>query len=334
MVFKIRIAIIYITESGRELTKIISGVLSQDPRVVHLEIFNKNVKENLKTVFQTSNCVIGIMATGIMVRSICGIIKSKDEDPAVIVIDEKGKHVISLLSGHLGGANDIATEIASIIGGEPVITTSTDINSKLGVDSLARRYYMNIDDLTKIKDINNSLITNEIVDISLNSKFNYIWEDEDVKSSYNRVSEKANTVSVSTKNVGVDLKPKRMVVGLGSRKGVEVESVLFGINSALDILKLPMDRIDAIATGEMKKNEPGIVGASLKLGIPLELISEKSIKEYENTDLTSSEFVMEKFGVGGVCEPSALIAAGDNSELIFKKTPYNGVTVAVAVSKN
>lgn len=332
--FKIRIAIISITESGRNLASIISKELSQDPRVVKLEVFHKNVKENLNTVFQSSNCVIGIMATGIMVRSICGMIKSKDKDPAVIVIDDSGKHVISLLSGHLGGANDISKEIARILGGEVVITTSTDINNKFGVDSLARRYYMNISDLTKVKDINHSLISGYNVYISLNSKFDFIWKDEDVKNSYCKVSEKSNAVTVSTKEVTVDLKPKKVVIGLGSRKGIEVESVLSGINSALNILKLPMDRIDAIATGEMKKNEAGIIDTSLKLNIPLEFISEQSIKEYENPDLTNSEFVMEKFGVGGVCEPSALIAAGHNSELIFRKTSYNGVTVAVAVSGN
>ena len=91
------------------------------------------------------------MATGIMVRNICSLLKSKENDPAVLVIDEMGKHVISLVSGHLGGANEFSDKIADIIHAEPVITTATDINNKFGVDTLARKYYLKIDDVSKIK---------------------------------------------------------------------------------------------------------------------------------------------------------------------------------------
>ena len=98
------------------------------------------------------------MATGIMIRNICPLIKNKKDDPAVLIIDEKGKHVISLLSGHLGGGNEFSIKIANIINGESVITTSTDINNKFGVDCLARKYYLKIDDISKIKTNKFSII--------------------------------------------------------------------------------------------------------------------------------------------------------------------------------
>jgi cobalt-precorrin 5A hydrolase len=83
----------------------------------------------------------------------------------------------------------------------------------------------------------------------------------------------------------------------------------------------------------MKQNEKGIINASLELGIPLEIIPEDLLKDFKNPYLNGSDFVMKKFGIQGVCEPSSLIAAGEKSTLIFRKTAYNGVTVALAVSK-
>ena len=111
--------------------------------------------------FESFNAIIAIMATGIVIRTICPLIKNKGTDPAVLVIDEQGKHVISLLSGHLGGANELAIKIANIINSEPVITTATDINNKYGIDCLANKYYFNIKPLSSIKHINSGLINNE-----------------------------------------------------------------------------------------------------------------------------------------------------------------------------
>ena len=123
-------------------------------------------------------------------------------------------------------------------------------------------------------------------------------------------------------------------MGIGSRKDVASSVVINAIKNALNVLGLPLERIDSIATGQMKQNENGIINATEELNIPLEIISEKSIKNFKNPDLNDSDFVKNKFGVGGVCEPSSLIAAGNDSILIFRKTPYNGVTVAIAVSKS
>ena len=127
------------------------------------------LNQTLKNIFHSYDYIIGIMASGIMIRSICSLIKNKKDDPAVLIIDEKGKHVISLISGHLGGGNDFSMKIANIIEAEPVITTSTDINNKFGIDCLARKYYLEIDDISKIKIINSALLNNEKLNI-INSK--------------------------------------------------------------------------------------------------------------------------------------------------------------------
>jgi cobalt-precorrin 5A hydrolase len=329
-----KIALLSITKNGRILVKNIHTLLKEDPSVIKVDMFHKNIRETLHNIFNSYDCIIGVMATGIMIRNICTLIQNKNEDPAVLVIDEMGKHVISLISGHLGGANEFSIKIADIIGAEPIITTSTDINNKLGIDSLARKYYLKIEDISKIKNINSALINDEQVEIDFDPKLNYLWEDSDVKRSYYKNSSTSNTITVSKSSITMNLKPKKLVVGIGSRKDVNSSVVINAIKNALNVLDLPLERIDSIATGQMKQNEKGIIDASEELNIPLEIISEESLKNFKNPDLNESDFVKNKFGVVGVCEPSSLIAAGDDSILIFRKTPYNGVTVAIAVSKS
>jgi cobalt-precorrin 5A hydrolase len=329
-----KIAIISITNNGKTLATDIYNALKEDPTVIKADIFHKNVKQNLEAIFNSYNCIIGIMATGIMIRNICSLIKNKKDDPAILIIDEKGQHVISLISGHLGGANEFAIKIANIIQGEPVITTATDLNKKLGVDCLARKYYLKIDDVSKIKNVNSALLNNEVVQIAIGSKYKFIWEDLDLKKPYNKIKTRSDDITVSTGSDTIHLKPKKLVVGLGSRKNIETSVVVKAVKDALKILNLPIERIDLLATGDMKEKEIGIINAAEKLGLPLEIIPTSLIKNFKNNDITCSDFVNEKFGLPGVCEPSSLIAAGEDSNLIFKKTPYNGVTVAVAVSKN
>jgi cobalt-precorrin 5A hydrolase len=329
-----KIAILSITQNGQSLAMDISNALKQDSTVIRVDLFHKNVKQNLKKIFHSYNFIIGIMATGIMIRNICELIENKKDDPAILIIDEKGQHVISLISGHLGGANEFSIKIANIILGESVITTATDINNKFGVDCIARKYHLKIDDISKIKNINSALLNNEMVQIAINSKYNFIWEDLDIKKSYDKINNKSNDLTVSNGDITINLKPKKLVVGLGSRKNIKTSSVVEAVKYALKILNLPIERIDSFATGEMKENEIGIINAAEEFGLPLEIVPTNLIKDFKNNDITCSDLVIEKFGLPGVCEPSSLIAAGEDSILIFRKTPYNGVTVAVAVSKN
>ncbi len=328
-----KLAIITVTPKARKLAEKIMNELEGDPTVINVTLFEKNVKETLKNVFNSYDCIMGIMATGIMVRNICELIKNKTKDPAVIIVDENGKYVISLLSGHLGGGNDFTLKIADIISAEPIITTSTDLNNKLGVDSLARRYFFNMDDPAKIKTINTALINNKNVEITVNKKFDFILTDPEVKESYKEISV-SDEISVSYNGLKIFLKPKKIVAGVGSKKGVSRDSVMNALKSVMNTLNLPIKRLDCIATAEMKKDEAGIIGLTSELGIPLSIIPKEVLKTFEHLDCSKSDFVMKKFGLAGVCEPSALIAAGIDSKLIYKKTAFNGVTVAVAVSKN
>ena len=358
-----KLAILTITPKAYELAETISNDLESDPTIITVDIFYKNVKETLKNVFNSYDCVIGIMATGIMVRSLCGLIKHKMEDPAVLVVDEGGKHVITLLSGHFGGGNDFTLKLADLIHADPVVTTATDVNGKLGVDHLAKRYHLQMNDISKndtskIKIINTALIEGEIVEIFLNRDFDFLSNVNAVENSYlihsldskehlkilTKMDPKfiskdphfsendSKTIIVSYNETKLFLTPKKLVAGVGSRKGVSKDVVINALESSMKLLKLPLKRLDLISTGDMKRYEQGIIDASNELGVPLEVIPRESLKNFQHPDCGVSDFVMEKFGVPGVSEPCAIIAAGKSSQLIFKKTAFNGVTVAITLS--
>jgi len=329
-----KIAILTITKEGKTLGESIKTKLINDPTIINVEIFHKNVQKSLIHCFNRFDCIMGIMATGIMIRNICPLIKNKENDPAVLIIDEKGKHVISLLSGHLGGANKLTCYMADIIGSDPVITTSTDLNNKLGADCLANNYYFNLKPVSLIKSINSYLIKNQSVWIDYNSDYEYLWKDNTISNSYEKGNNNSPKLLISNGSAELELTPKKIVIGLGSRRDISTENVLNAIDSAISNLNIPIERINTLATGEMKKNERGILEAAKILNKPLKIISESALKEFTNPDMNDSEFVKSKFGIGGVCEPSSLIESGKNSKLILRKSTYDGVTVAIALSSN
>jgi cobalt-precorrin 5A hydrolase len=325
-------AIISVTEEGQILANMLFKSLKTDPTVIKLDMFHKNVKNTLSTIFHRYDCIIGVMATGIMVRSMCPLLKSKIKDPAILVIGEDGKHVISLLSGHMGGANTFARKLAGILGAVPVITTATDLQGKIGIDELAHKYWLKITDPSQIIDLNKFIATGSKPDLYLPPKFRFMQTHPQIIRSYNFQRWNKYFIQASFHGAELELYPKRLVAGIGSKKNVSTDQVLNALRSALQDLHLPLERVDVLATGEMKKDEPGIVNAASQLGLTLETISLKALKEFTHPECSTSALVESQFGVKGVSEPSALIAAGNNPHLIRKKTAFNGVTVAIAVN--
>ena len=130
------------------------------------------------------------------------------------------------------------------------------------------------------------------------------------------------------------LKEKKVVVGIGCRRGKECKYIHEGLNKSLNDLNMLPSRVNLLTSAEIKKDEKGILELSSRLDIPVEFVDLDKLKLFESNDVEKSEFVYSKFGIYGVCEPSALIMAGFDSKLIYKKTSYNGVTIAVAVSND
>lgn len=168
-----KIAIISVSDKGQKLSFDLKEKLDNDSTVIKCDLYHKNVKKYLKLAFYEYDAIIAIMASGILIRSIAPIIESKVTDPAILNIDDNGNFVISTLSGHLGGANELTNKIAELIEAIPVITTSTDVNKKLGIDVLARDLYLSIDNKNEILFFNKSILEGREISLTLNPNKNY-----------------------------------------------------------------------------------------------------------------------------------------------------------------
>ena len=336
-----KIAIISVSDKGYELSLKLKEKLDQDSTIIKNDLFHKNVKKIFPILFYEYDAIIAIMASGILIRSIAPLVESKTSDPAVLNIDDKGNFVISTLSGHLGGANSLTQKVAELIDATPVITTSTDVNKKLGIDVIARDLYFEIDNTNEILYFNNAVPDgNEIsFTVNPNANFDYLYDylnenalKINISISY---SSKISPDEIFAEVDGheITLKKRKLVVGIGCRRGKECVKIHDGLKKSFDDLNLPLSRIDMFSSAEIKKDEIGLLELSDKMGIPINFVDLERMKMFESKDIQKSEFVKSKFGIYGVCEPSALITAGFDSKLIYKKTSYNGVTIAVAISK-
>lgn len=335
------VAIISVSKKGYELSLSIKEKLDSDSTIIKTDLYHKNVKKYFPYLFEKYDAIIAIMASGILIRSIAPVIESKATDPAVLNIDDNGKFVISTLSGHLGGANKLTQKISRLIDATPVITTSTDVNRKLGIDVLAKDLYLSIDDSKEILFFNKSILEDKEISLVINpdKNYNYLFEylsnnALEINISIN-FSSKVNPgeIHATLDDHRMILREREIVAGLGCRRGKECEKIYEALKSSADKLGIDLSRINKLASAEIKKDENGMLELSDKLNISINFVEIEKLRLFESQDIQKSEFVKSKFGIYGVCEPSALIIAGFDSQLIYKKTSYDGVTVAIAVSK-
>lgn len=150
-------AYFYLTDESEQLAQKLAATHPGD-------LYNKeNFKANLQEAFHKYDYLVCIMATGIVVRILAPLIVHKTSDPGVVVLDQKGRYAISLLSGHLGGANDLASEMAAISGGEAVITTATDVAGELSFDTFAKKHHMAIENIGQLKHISGALLAGKSI---------------------------------------------------------------------------------------------------------------------------------------------------------------------------
>ena len=168
-----KVAIISVSDKGKKLALNLKKKLDDDSTIIKLDLYHKNVKKYFPILFDEYDAIIAIMASGILVRSIAPLIESKVSDPAILNIDDNGKFVISTLSGHLGGANKLTSKISDLIDATPVITTSTDVNNKLGIDVLAQDLYLSIDNTKEILFFNKAILKGREVSFTVNPNKNF-----------------------------------------------------------------------------------------------------------------------------------------------------------------
>jgi cobalt-precorrin 5A hydrolase len=298
-----------------------------------LNLVEDSLYDFTKKAFKKGGAIVYIGAVGIAVRAIAPFIRSKAQDPAIVVVDEAGEYAIPVLSGHLGGANDLAGDIAKLIGGKAVITTATDINNVFAVDVWAQKSHLHIDNVENIKYISSAVLNEEKVGF---------YSDFPVDGGLPRflTNGEADTGiyiydSIVGKRYGhpfsktLFMSPKQFVVGIGCRKGTKKEILAEVFLETLSKLNIMPNLVRDIATIDIKREERAIICLCEKYQYVLNVYnSDELFKATGN--FTTSEFVKRITGVDNVCERAAFLAS-NAGEFVLRKTAKNGITIAVAV---
>jgi len=285
-----------------------------------------NFTEFVGNIFGKHEIIIFIMATGIVVRSIAEFIKDKTMDPGIVVIDEKGKFVISLLSGHIGGANEAAEIIAKKIRAKSVITTASDVNGKIAVDTLAKKYGLIIDDMEKAKIITSMIVNGGKVLVKSDCKI-------EVPKYLRKVKNAEGFIYITNKIIEeekpfVKLIPKNIILGIGCKKDTETEKLIEFIKKTFSELELDLKSIDTIASIDIKKDEKAILDAAEYFKCKTVFFDKNQILKVEKK-FEQSEFVKETVGVGSVSGPSAYLAGNKKGKFLVGKNIFEGITLSV-----
>ena len=311
------------TDKGREL----AGRL-EDEFGAYADRCNEplGLREWTEKAFREADTVVFVGACGIAVRAIAPYIVSKVTDPAVIVIDECGKFVISLLSGHLGGANDMARRIASFLGSVPVITTATDRNDAFAVDEWSKRQNACVLEPYKIKDVSSKILDGK--DIRVKTSFEIGGEipehlvlsdeDPDIELSV-----------IETVKEPLHIVPVIVRLGIGCRKGTPELAVETAFAAFKRETWLIEKSVAGCASIDIKAGEPGLREFCEFHGWRFDTYSAEELEQAEG-DFDSSEFVKKTTGVDNVCERAAVVSSGGT--LLLKKYAHEGVTFAAAAA--
>ncbi len=277
------------------------------------------------SLFKDCQILVFIGSCGIAVRQIAPYVKSKQTDPAVLVIDELASFVIPLLSGHIGGANHWAVKLSEALRATPVVTTATDIHHKFSVDAWAVKNGYRISSLSYAKAVSAQILER---DIPLVSDFPVVtdcppgvtlgqWGDVGICISYRETEPFEKTLR---------LIPPILHLGIGCRKGTSADAIENAVFLVLKEHHIDIRAIKCAASIDLKAHEQGLLEFCRSHALPVAFYSAEALSQVQG-DFTASRFVSQVTGVDNVCERAAQMGA---DQLIVKKTARNGVTVALA----
>lgn len=344
-----KIRIISFTENGN----ILAEKLERELQTEYEDIICSPVKRHsadsvsakdwTRENFRQGTALVFIGACGIAVRSIAPFVQSKLTDPAVLVLDEKGKFVIPLLSGHIGEANDMAVRLAKITKGEPVLTTATDVNGLFAVDVFARENGLRISDMKLARSFSAGLLERKRAVMALPAEwksfltFSGILPDElelrYIPEQPLQPAEKETAVLISPRLPGenlLQLIPRCLILGVGCRRGKSREELETFITGVLREQGLCPEAAVRMVSVDLKKEEQGLCRLAQEWQIPFDTYTAEQLNAVAG-DFTASDFVRSRTGVDNICE-RAVMAAGA-AALLIRKQAADGMTLAVGIQK-
>lgn len=351
-------AAVAITKHGVEMVRNLAGQFQGtdvyymskfargDEEELGYQLFEGSVKLILPDLFKRYNGIILFISLGAVVRMIAPILVDKKVDPAVLVIDDRGENVISVLSGHLGGANELTRQVAEVLGARAVITTASDVQGTIPVDMFGRELGWIVDSFDKATPVSAAVVNEEPVALIQETGERNWWRynkpvpdhirvfssmEETESFPFNAalvVSDRLLTEDEQTRFLtnGVLYRPKSLVLGMGCNRGTSMEELEQEMLTTLEELSLSVKSVRNIATIDLKKDEEGLLALCAKYGWELVTYTPAELNTVKLPN--PSETVFKYTGAYGVSEPAALLSSGADHWLLEKKKSGN-LTISV-----
>lgn len=306
-----------------------------------VEGFEEPVSVRIARLWGEAGGFLLVMAAGIAVRSIAPLLADKAVDPAVVVLDPAGHFAVPLLSGHLGGANDLARQVAELLGATPVITTATDAAGRPAVEMWAREKGLRWDDRAGVVAVNAAWASGDPVGAYVDPPFvgllgglrhhlALVTGEEAEARRFDGVLFAVSHRLLPGVPAALWLRPPCLVLGVGCRKDADPEAVEAGVRGALAEAGLAADASAEVVSVDEKAREPALHALARSLGVafqtyPAEVLAGVSAP-------TPSERVRRAVGTPSVSEAAAIVAAG--GPLLLSKVKGAAWTLAVALKQS
>lgn len=302
--------------------------------------FTESTSSKIESIFKNSDGMICLFSLGAVIRLISPHLRDKKTDPAVIVIDDKTNFVISTLSGHLGGANELTNEIAKKLKATPVITTAADVNKTIAVDLVGKEFGWKIEDDSSVTKISAFMVNEEKIGLLQDTGEKNWWKKELPKNVivYNSINELKNSDSkafliISDKiidlkeKISVIYRPKTLVVGIGLHWDTSKETIQKGLDDCLKKFSLSPKSIAKLVSIKKPKDVVGLIEFANEKNIPLEYVEKEELAKIEIPN--PSETVKSFEGTPSVSEAAAILVSKGDLVVEKQKFPPN-LTVAIA----
>jgi len=346
-----KIAILAITKNGIEIGLKLKEYFSDFEIFAPIKFLNNDEKiqwyedsttQKIVELFKNNDGIICLFSLGAVIRLLAPHIKDKKTDPAVIVIDDNANFVISVLSGHLGGANELSNEIAEKMGSTPVITTAADVNKTIAVDLVGREFGWKIDDDSNVTRISAFMVNKEKIGVFQNIGKKEWWKGklpenitffskiEDLKDSDSKGYLVITNDQINDEELlkdSVVYRVPNLVVGIGLHWNTSKETILNGVNETLEKFELKQNEIARFVSIKKDKDVIGLIELGKEMNVPIEYIDREELATI--TTPNPSKTVQAFEGTASVSEAAAIKSS--EGELIVEKQKFPpNLTVAIA----
>ncbi len=344
-----KIAILAITKNGIKIASTIKEIFptweifapSKFADTTNANWYEGSTTAKIAELYKNNDAIICIFSLGAVIRLIAPHLGDKKTDPAVIVIDDKASFVISTLSGHLGGANELASEIAKKLGSTAVITTAADVNKTIPVDLVGRKFGWIIDDDSTVTKISAFMVNEEKIGVYQDAGEQNWWEGDlpknvtvyDTFEKLEKSGSRGFLIITDKKITGEILKnavvyrPKTLVVGIGLHGDTTKEKILESLNICLEKFNLSSKAIARFTSIKKPQDINSLIEVAKEFGVSVEYFERDDLAKIR---IPNPSVMVEAFeGTSSVSEASSILSSKGNLVVEKQKFPPD-LTIAIA----